>query len=107
VIEVLNMAELEAAVGDRMHQCALIAVESSKIVCPVDTGKLQASIGILEEVPGVEVQWGSEVEYAPWVEWGHEIVLRGGIRTGRFVPPNPFLWNGVTNATSHMQMVWR
>lgn len=72
-------AALEAQ-GQRYVAAALAFFEDrARANCPVDTGKLKASIGIV----------GNSVvappEYAIYIEWGHH-----NARSGRFIPPNPF-----------------
>ena len=54
-----------------------IANDARKLA-PVDTGNLRNSIRVEETRNGAEV--GTDVEYAPYVEYGH-----------RGVPPHPFL----------------
>lgn len=64
------------ATGDDVRRTMLklgSAIETeAKHLCPVDTGRLRASI-VTTEVPdpdGVTVTVGTDVEYAPYVEFG-------------------------------------
>ena len=42
--------------------------KEAKKNCPVDTGNLRASITV--DINGVEAEVGTDVEYAPFVEYG-------------------------------------
>lgn len=66
----------------------LLVERDAKILCPVDTGRLRASIthrleGAGTNEPAVEV--GTNVEYAPFVEFGHAGREAGKTRSGATV----------------------
>jgi HK97 gp10 family phage protein len=101
-------------VKDVIHESALNIQKGAKRRCPVDTGRLRASIAF-EPVGqlGLTMQVGTKVKYAPYVEWGTGVfaslegyqgrqtpwrypATRGGALTGEFVytrgsKPHPFL----------------
>lgn len=52
-----------------LNDAATYVVDTSKALCPVKTGKLQASIKILSDTPD-EKLIGSTVPYAKFVEMG-------------------------------------
>lgn len=56
--------QLQAAIED----CALLTERDSKKNCPVDTGRLRASI--TSSIGKLEAEVGSNVEYAIFVEYG-------------------------------------
>lgn len=56
--------------------------------CPVRTGRLRESIS--HSVNGDEVQIGSDLSYAGYVEEGHHVVAWGH-ETSHFEPPQPYL----------------
>ena len=51
-----------------IERAALTLEENAKLNCPVDTGRLRASI--TTEVGNLEAEVGTNVEYAPSVEFG-------------------------------------
>ena len=51
-----------------IEKAALTLEKNAKQNCPVDTGKLRASI--TTEVGNLEAEVGTNVEYAPYVEFG-------------------------------------
>lgn len=70
---------------DQAIQGAGINTEAgAKQACPVDTGRLRASIAYTPDTLACSV--GTNVEYALPVELGHHT------RSGSFVPAQPFLF---------------
>lgn len=55
---------------DIIKKACLMVVRDAKILCPVDTGRLRASI--THEIEGITGRVGSNVEYARAVELGSE-----------------------------------
>ena len=53
---------------DIVEQTALRVDKEAKKNCPVDTGNLRASISI--DLNGMEAEVGTNVEYAPFIEYG-------------------------------------
>lgn len=49
-------------------ETALRVDREAKKRCPVDTGNLRASISM--DVKGIEAEVGTNVEYAPYIEYG-------------------------------------
>lgn len=89
----------------RQHTIAI--QNSAKLRAPADSGRLRNSIAISFENDGVSGVVGTNLEYAPYVEFGTGIYAAGGAgrktpwvyfnaKLGRFVrtigsPPRPFL----------------
>lgn len=60
--------ELEAAIDQALQEAGLETEAEAKMRCPVDTGRLRASI---QSHPGhLETTVSTNVEYAPYVEFG-------------------------------------
>ena len=93
----------QEAVARGLEMIGLQAEGYAKGLCAVDTGNLRNSI--THEVGGDEVYVGTNVEYAPYVEFGHtqevgRYVPKLGKRlVNSYVPPKPFLAPAVE---SHM-----
>jgi hypothetical protein len=70
------------------------AENAAKRRCPVDTGRLRASIGTRIERDGLGIVGviGTNVEYAPPVEFGHTMP------NGTVIPPVAFLRGGLDEA---------
>ena len=64
----LAREELELAVKRALTKCGLQAQTFSKSLCPVDIGNLRNSISY--EVNDNTVYIGTNVEYAPYIEFG-------------------------------------
>ena len=63
-------SEMEQAVIRGLEAIGLTAEGYAKLACPVDTGRLRNSIShAVDEADGV-VYIGTNVEYAPYVEYG-------------------------------------
>lgn len=60
-MEIENLSQIEKKI-------ALEIEKEAKLRCPVDTGRLRSSIQIYEI--GGEILIGSNVKYAPYVEYG-------------------------------------
>lgn len=60
--------DAETITQEAVKQATLIADAEAKKKAPVDTGNLRASISM--EVDGLEGTVGTNVEYAPFVEYG-------------------------------------
>ena len=65
-----------------LNKACLLVENDAKRKCPVDTGQLRASI--THEVEGQTGIVGTNVEYAPYVEYGTGIYARDG--NGRQTP---------------------
>lgn len=61
---------IEAAIKGAVAEIALGVERGAKERCPVDTGRLRSSIGVNFEDGGLAADVGSNVEYAPHVEFG-------------------------------------
>ncbi len=82
---------------DRAIQSAGLACEAdAKGRCPVDTGRLRASIEY-QRTGLCECQVGTNVSYAPYVELGHHT------RSGSWVPAQPFLFPAYAQAVSDLK----
>lgn len=62
--------EVERKIDRKLKQLGFKIEAEAKKKCPVDTGRLRASI--TTTVEGGKVIVGSNVKYAPYVEWGTE-----------------------------------
>ena len=81
--------ELELAIARALEAMGLFAESNVKAHTPVDTGTLRNSI--THEVKSREVDIGTNVEYAPYVEYGHRTP------SGGFVDARHFLRDGIMN----------
>lgn len=65
-------------VGKDLLRRVIQGETGSKRLCPVDTGRLRASIthGLGSDSKGLFGRWGSDVEYAPYVEFSAQAYLR-------------------------------
>lgn len=62
------MTELKAKVAQALDSVGLLAVGNVKALTPVDTGNLRDSIDYIVDDKSVTI--GTNVEYAPYVEFG-------------------------------------
>lgn len=69
---------LENAIDRGLRACGEIAVGYAQDLCPVDTGNLRGSITYA--VDGQEVYIGTNVDYAPYIEFGTGIYAETGGR---------------------------
>jgi len=58
-------------IQEKLLQIGLEIEGAAKRKCPVDTGRLRASINTKQQ-KGNTIQVGTNVEYAPYVEYGTE-----------------------------------
>ena len=80
-------AALKGYVDEALNQAAQLCVAEAKRFAPVRTGRLRDSIRILEKGEGY-VTVGSDVEYAPHVEFGtYRMAPRSFLR--------PAIWDAV------------
>ena len=77
------LALLESRQDRALEDCGARAVSYAKSICPVDTGRLRASI--THRVSGDTAVIGTDVEYATDVELGTGIYRPGGRKM-------PWLW---------------
>lgn len=63
-------AELKKAVERALEAVGLTAEAYAKLDCPVDTGRLRNSISHAVDVNEEAAYIGTNVEYAPYVEYG-------------------------------------
>lgn len=84
-------AEIERLLAKGMEKALLIIESDAKRNCPVDEGLLRASISHETEVGDEEVKGrvGTNVEYAPYIEFGTGIYAQDG--NGR---QTPWSWQG-------------
>lgn len=64
----LVLAALEAAKGQALEAIGAVAEAYAKAITPVDTGRLRNSIA--HAVKGDAAYVGTNVEYAPYIEYG-------------------------------------
>lgn len=109
------LEELEAAVHRAAERCGNLAEGYAADLAPFDTGNLKNSIShrVAEDADGVAAYIGTNVEYAPYVEFGtgchsstgggtpkdHWVYLGddGKFHVGVPQPPKPFLKPAVAN----------
>jgi len=81
----LHVDEVKHALSSQIYAaleaCGIVAEGYAKGLCPVDTGHLRNSITHNTDAGKKEVQIGSNVEYAPYVELGTGVHYPGGRRT--------------------------
>lgn len=83
-------ASVDAACARALEICGGVAETYAKTACPVDTGTLKKSI--THQMDGSRaVVIGTNVEYAPYVEFGHHTT------SGSFVAPRAFLVPALEN----------
>lgn len=70
--EKISPQNLESA----LTECCLHVENEAKILCPVDKGPLRASI--THEVDGTQGVVGTNIEYAPYVEYGTGLFAEEG-----------------------------
>lgn len=58
------------AVKNAVSEAALVCESTAKRATPVDTGRLRSSIGVERREDGLSADVGTNVEYAPHVEYG-------------------------------------
>lgn len=73
------MGEFLQSVTRALTACGMQAQAYATNLCPVDTGKLRQSISY--EVTSTECCVGTNLEYAPYVEFGTGIYYEGGRQT--------------------------
>jgi hypothetical protein len=76
---------MEDAGKEVMRRAADYMAERARMLCPVDTGELLASIQVTSSMNGMVFNVVATAPYAEWVEFGH---LAGGVT---WVAPNPFM----------------
>lgn len=66
-----------------LEECGLVAEGYAKLNAPVDTGALRNSIShkVVEEEKEIACYIGTNMEYAPYIEFGTGIHYAGGRRT--------------------------
>ena len=85
--------EYNTAIEQAMKEAVLIVEADAKRNCPVDTGRLRASItNQVKKIAGavLEGRIGTNVDYAKWVELGHW-------ETDDNYPAQPFLRPALRN----------
>ena len=107
----INNLEQVLNVGEVMEEACLLVENTAKMYCPVDTGQLRNSIThmVTDNVGYI----GTNVKYAPYVEFGTGVFAKDG--NGRQTPwsyydtkedkwiwtkgqhPNPFLERALTD----------
>lgn len=73
--------ELRQQAAKALEECGLIAEGYAKGLCAVDTGNLRNSITHVVDPEELICYVGSDVEYAPYVEFGTGVNYAGGRRT--------------------------
>lgn len=100
-IKVDNSEEVLEGLKDgieRALEAIGIQVENyAKELCPVDTGNLRNSITHAVEPPEEAVYVGSAVEYAAYVELGHQTAK------GKHIDPQPYLEPAVMDHVPELQ----
>lgn len=64
--------DIRSKAADALNDIAQEAVDETKPRTPIETGELQASMRVIEHANSrkLEATWGSEKDYAFWVEVG-------------------------------------
>lgn len=89
-----HLAKLEVDTEDDLTRVGLRVQSAARALCPVDTGRLRSSIVMKRgrDGQGFYVQVGTNVHYAPYVEFG----------TSRMAA-RPFLLPAVAQATGFLR----
>ena len=74
-------SELRQQAVKALEECGLIAEGYAKGLCPVDTGNLRNSVTHVVDPDKLVCYIGSNVEYAPYVEFGTGVNYSGGRKT--------------------------
>ena len=71
-LKMLSATDAQAALMEGMNRSLILAVNQSKILAPVDTGRLRSSLTHEAHWEGTSLigAWGTNVEYAPEMEYG-------------------------------------
>lgn len=64
------MSKIEHEARRSIIECLIVAEGDAAHLCPVDTGRLRASITRSTENGGLTGKIGTNVEYAPYIEFG-------------------------------------
>lgn len=104
------LSAVEGAVKKGLEVCGGKAETYAKKLCPVDTGRLRASI--THQPEGWDTQLiGTNVEYAPFVELGHHqevgryVPAIGKRLVNDWVPPKPYLRPAIEEHMTEYQNV--
>lgn len=92
-------AEVQKQLRDAVNRAAIRVQTTAKKNAPVDTGRLRASISFQAADDDMVASVGSNVRYAPPVEFGHRIKTKDG---DRHVPPQPFLGPALMEETPRL-----
>ena len=100
----LDAMALNGTVAGRnaLNEIGMFGAAETKIRTPVDKGVLRASIGSSDadgifELSNTRVEWGTNVEYAPWIEDGFTMATRRAVwfdDVEGFRMVNPFSYRG-------------
>lgn len=72
------LAAFQEAAVRALEKCGLVAEGYAKKLCPVDTGRLRNSISHKVDPDEPAAYVGTNVEYAPYVEFGTGKYVAGG-----------------------------
>lgn len=86
-------AQVHTQVAARLAKTLAVMAGRAKELCPVDTGKLKASIEVLGATPkvgwyGTNTEYARHVEFDTWNVWGQRVIpgrayLRGSVWAAR------------------------
>jgi len=93
--------ELKATLGEKLEETAEVVEIHASNDCPVDTGRLQESIDKRVDKEELTCTIGTDVEYAPYIEFGHKI--KNSTKT---VPPNPFLRSAIDKSVELIRIIF-
>lgn len=94
------LSDLEKAEIKALTEIGIVVTGKAKVNSPVDTGRLRGSITNEVKPSEKAVYIGTNVEYAPYVEYGHRVGT-----SGAFVPPQPYLKPAVENSRSEIKSI--
>lgn len=103
-------SQIDGAIKRALEICGGKAESYAKKLCPVDTGNLRNSITHQYENDYTEAI-GTAVEYAPYVEFGHQqevgryVAAIGARLVQEFVPGKPYLTPAIEDHKSEYEQV--
>lgn len=102
--EVLNAAEDQ--IIEALEKCGMVAEGYAKLKCPVDTGRLRGSISYEVKESERAMYVGTNVEYAPYVEYGTgRNSTVGGQQTIEGIKAKPYLKPSISEHTSEYKKI--
>lgn len=94
------LKDAEMAIKKSLTEIGLIVEGDAKLKTPVDTGRLRNSFTNEVKMKEKAVYIGSNVEYAPYIEYGHRVGTSNSFYEGRHM-----LADAITGNQSEMKSI--